>query len=82
VLKEIDRQIRSGEHSGGSLEAGRTKEHILNRNVVKAKAGDVILKKLCVLKCLGIQFFNKEFEKCEATLLSLGNNVKQLLDLS
>ena len=82
MLKKIGRQVWSGEHFGSSLEAGRTHEHIFTRNTVKAKAGNVILKELGVLKGLGIQFVDKEFEKCEATLLSLGKNVKQLFDLN
>jgi len=50
----------------GSLEAGRTKGHIFTKNTVKAIDCNVILKELDVLKGLGIQFVNKEPEKCEA----------------
>ena len=76
MLKEIGWQDLQGEHFGSSLEAGRTKGHIFTRNTVKANDCYVILKELGVLKGLGIQFVNKELEKCEATFLSLGKNVK------
>ena len=59
-----------------ALKQEEPRDTFFTRNTVKANDCNLILKELGVLKGLGIQFVNKELEKCEATFLSLGKNVK------